>query len=103
MNLKLKKKGNSQLAYLRTFAEEDGAFSLVDVSITLRRRSLFYTFNFVVPSVFLTILSISGFILPPECGEKIGLRMYNNFQYFLFGSMTLPHEKIDNHKKKKVA
>ena len=41
----------------------------------MSRRSLYYTFNFVVPSVFITILSISGFILPPECGEKISLRM----------------------------
>jgi hypothetical protein len=68
--------GSSQETKLKHFNNQDGSFSLLDVQIDLRRRSLFYTFNFIFPSIFLTILSISGFILPPECGEKVGLRMY---------------------------
>jgi hypothetical protein len=76
-------KGTSQLAYLRSFSNQVGAFSLINITIHLSRRSLYYTFNFVVPSVFITILSISGFILPPECGEKISLRMYFLIFYIL--------------------
>ena len=72
-------KGDSQHAYLKGFVDQIGYSSLVDVNIHLRRRSLFHTFNFVLPSLFITILSISGFILPPESGEKVGLRMLINF------------------------
>ena len=52
----------------------DGYFSLVDINICMKRRSLFYSFNFMMPSIMITILSITGFTLPTECGEKIGLR-----------------------------
>ena len=72
-------KGDSQHAYLKGFVGQIDFFSLIDVNIYLRRRSLFHTFNFVLPSLFITILSISGFILPPESGEKVGLRMLINF------------------------
>jgi hypothetical protein len=67
-------KGSSNRVYLKINEKEDGAFSHVDITISLRRRSLFYTFNYVIPSFMLTILSISGFVLPAESGEKIGLR-----------------------------
>ena len=72
-------KDDSQHAYLKGFADQVDFFSLIDVNIHLRRRSLFHTFNFVLPSLFITILSISGFILPPESGEKVGLRMLKSF------------------------
>ena len=72
---------------MESFEDQEGSFSFIDVTIHLRRRSLFYTFNFVLPSVFITILSISGFILPPECGEKVGLReeliFFINFLTFI--------------------
>ena len=69
--------------YFETNEKEDGAFSHVDITISLKRRTLFYTFNYVIPSFMLTILSISGFILPAESGEKIGLRKLKNASYKL--------------------
>jgi nicotinic acetylcholine receptor, invertebrate len=45
------------------------------VRLELRRRTLFYSFNLVIPSFIITVLSLLGFLLPPECGEKIGLRI----------------------------
>ena len=39
----------------------------------LRRLSLYYTINFVVPIVILTFLAILGFYLPSETNEKIPL------------------------------
>ncbi len=50
--------------------------SVFSVSLFLRRRSLYYTFNLIIPSFLITILSIMGFCLPPQSGEKIGLRKY---------------------------
>ena len=56
------------------FDKSDTPYSLVDIDIYLRRRTLYYTFNFIIPSLMIAILSIAGFILPPESGEKVGLR-----------------------------
>ena len=54
----------------------DGFFSFVDIKISIKRRSVFYAFNFVLPNLILAILSISGFGLPSDCGEKISLRNF---------------------------
>lgn len=67
----------SNRVYLEANENEEGFFSHVDINISMKRRSLFYTFNYVLPSIMITILSISGFLLPAESGEKIGLRKFN--------------------------
>ena len=41
--------------------------------ITMRRRTLFYLFNIIFPCLWLTVLSLLGFWLPPDSGEKITL------------------------------
>ncbi len=52
---------------------------MLTVTLKLRRKTLFYTFNLVLPSLAIYIATIVGFALPPESGEKIGLR--NDFSY----------------------
>ena len=59
---------------LKTYDRNKGDVSVFSVSLFLRRRSLYYTFNLVIPSFLITILSIMGFCLPPQSGEKVGLR-----------------------------
>lgn len=39
----------------------------------LRRQTLFYTINLVIPCVGLAFLCILVFYLPSQCGEKVGL------------------------------
>ena len=41
--------------------------------IYMRRRILYYLFNIILPCVWLSILSLVGFWLPPDSGEKITL------------------------------
>ncbi len=48
---------------------------MMHVNLELKRRSLFYVFNFIIPSVFMSIVCITGFILHPQSGEKIGLQI----------------------------
>jgi nicotinic acetylcholine receptor len=48
-------------------------FNDVTFIITLRRKTLFYTINLIIPCVSLTILTILEFYLPSDCGEKISL------------------------------
>lgn len=45
----------------------------VTFTIILRRRTLYYLFNIIFPCLWLTILSLLGFWLPPDSGEKITL------------------------------
>ena len=50
-------------------------YPVLKVALNLRRRSLFYVFNLFVPALFLSILSLAGFMLPAKSGEKIVLEI----------------------------
>lgn len=39
--------------------------------INLRRRSLFYTYNLIVPNFLIALLAFFSFYIPVECGERI--------------------------------
>ena len=45
----------------------------ITFNITLRRQAKFYIINLLIPSVCINILTILGFYLPSDCGEKISL------------------------------
>ena len=45
----------------------------VTFTVVMRRRTLYYLFNIIFPCLWLTILSLLGFWLPPDSGEKITL------------------------------
>jgi hypothetical protein len=45
----------------------------VRFTIIIRRKTLYYLFNIIFPCLWLTILSLLGFWLPPDSGEKITL------------------------------
>lgn len=51
----------------------DEPFPDVFFYIYIRRRILYYLFNIIFPCVWLSILSLVGFWLPPDSGEKITL------------------------------
>ncbi len=40
----------------------------------MKRRTMYYGFNLIIPCILITLITILGFILPPDAGEKIGLR-----------------------------
>lgn len=42
-------------------------------SINLRRKTLFYTVNLIIPCVFMSFLSVLVFYLPSDSGEKVSL------------------------------
>ncbi|XP_077375103.1 neuronal acetylcholine receptor subunit alpha-7-like isoform X4 [Festucalex cinctus] len=45
----------------------------VTYTIMLRRRSLFYMVNLIIPCILISILALLVFLLPPDSGEKISL------------------------------
>ena len=55
------------------FQGEKGSYSMLYIDLYFRRRTLFYTFNFIIPNLILAFLTIFSFMLPPERGEKVGV------------------------------
>ena len=49
------------------------AFSDVTFQITIQRKPLYYIFNLILPALFISIITILMFYLPPESGEKMSL------------------------------
>lgn len=45
----------------------------ITFTILIRRRTLFYTVNLIVPCVMISSMTLLGFTLPHECGEKLTL------------------------------
>ncbi|EFN85039.1 CHRNA7-FAM7A fusion protein [Harpegnathos saltator] len=52
----------------------------VDVTFTIqiRRRTLYYFFNLIVPCVLISSMALLGFTLPPDSGEKLTLGNVNS-------------------------
>ena len=52
----------------------------VDITFTIhiRRRTLYYFFNLIVPCVLISSMALLGFTLPPDSGEKLTLGKFMN-------------------------
>ncbi|KAL0125476.1 hypothetical protein PUN28_004524 [Cardiocondyla obscurior] len=53
-------------------------YSDITFNITMRRKTLFYTVNLIIPCVGITFLTVLVFYLPSDSGEKIYTRIKNN-------------------------
>jgi len=47
----------------------------ITFNITLRRKTLFYTVNLIIPCVGISCLSVLVFYLPSDSGEKVSLQL----------------------------
>jgi nicotinic acetylcholine receptor, invertebrate len=68
-------------------------YPFVMFTVHIRRRTLYFLFNLIFPCVLISSMSILGFCLPPDSGEKIGLGnkivtigtvLFNRFLCFFF-------------------
>ena len=48
-------------------------FPDLTVTLKIRRKTLYYLYNIVLPCVMMSVLTLLVFCLPPESGEKIAL------------------------------
>lgn len=49
----------------------DEKYPDITFTINLQRRSLFYTFNLIIPNFLIALLAFFSFYIPVECGERI--------------------------------
>ncbi|KAG8222486.1 hypothetical protein J437_LFUL000848 [Ladona fulva] len=66
-------------------------------NITLRRKTLFYTVNLIVPCVGISYLSVLVFYLPADSGEKVALCisiLLSQTMFFLLISEIIPSTSL---------
>ncbi|XP_068211457.1 neuronal acetylcholine receptor subunit alpha-7-like isoform X5 [Palaemon carinicauda] len=63
----------------------------VDVTfqIHIRRRTLYYFSNLIMPCVLISSMALLGFTLPPDSGEKLTLATYFNCIMFMVASSVV--------------
>ena len=54
----------------------------ITFTIKIRRRTLYYFFNLIVPCLLIASMAILGFTLPPDSGEKLGLGQPRTMKLF---------------------
>lgn len=57
---------------------------MASISFSLDRRILYYILNILCPCIWLNILSLLAFCLPPDAGEKITLGITVLLSYSVF-------------------
>jgi hypothetical protein len=57
----------------------------ITFNITMRRKTLFYTVNLIIPCMGISFLTILVFYLPSDSGEKV---LFDNFEQDSFFSYT---------------
>lgn len=60
-------------AYLNIYNESTPTETDITFYITIRRKTLFYTVNLILPTVLISFLCVLVFYLPAEAGEKVTL------------------------------
>lgn len=55
--------------------------------IHLRRRTLYFIINLIFPCLLISFMSVLGFLLPPDSGEKIGLEITTLLSIIMFSQI----------------
>ncbi|XP_059566921.1 5-hydroxytryptamine receptor 3A isoform X1 [Myotis daubentonii] len=86
------------LTQFREFSmESSNCYAEMKFYVVIRRRPLFYAVSLLLPSIFLMVMDIVGFYLPPESGERVSFKITLLLGYSVFliiVSDTLPATAI---------
>ncbi|XP_074833113.1 5-hydroxytryptamine receptor 3B-like [Carettochelys insculpta] len=55
----------------RVLCMETGRFAQIQFNVVIRRRPLLYVVSLLIPSLFLMLIDLASFYLPPNCGTRI--------------------------------
>ncbi|XP_033851990.2 5-hydroxytryptamine receptor 3A-like [Acipenser ruthenus] len=84
-------------AYSAFSIDGNDHYAEMKFSVVIRRRPLFYTVSLLLPSIFLMVMDIVGFFLPPDSGERVSFKITLLLGYSVFliiVSDTLPATAI---------
>lgn len=62
----------------------------ITFNITMRRKTLFYTVNLIIPCMGISFLTVLVFYLPSDSGEKVSLQTQNKPPVGLCQALTYP-------------
>lgn len=62
----------------------DDIYPDITFIINIKRRSLFYMFNLIIPNFLIALLAFFSFYIPIECGERISFVMTVLLSMFVF-------------------
>ncbi|KYO42650.1 5-hydroxytryptamine receptor 3A [Alligator mississippiensis] len=86
------------LSHFREFSVQGSdSYPEMKFYVVIRRRPLFYAVSLLLPSIFLMVMDIVGFYLPPDCGERVSFKITLLLGYSVFliiVSDTLPATAI---------
>ena len=68
----------------------------LEYSLKIRRRTLYYFSNLILPCVLIASMAVLGFYFPPESGEKITLEITILVGFFY--EFDWPNSDCDNNK-----
>ncbi|XP_052615756.1 5-hydroxytryptamine receptor 3A isoform X2 [Peromyscus californicus insignis] len=77
--------------------ETSSSYAEMKFYVVIRRRPLFYAVSLLLPSIFLMVVDIAGFCLPPDSGERVSFKITLLLGYSVFliiVSDTLPATAI---------
>jgi nicotinic acetylcholine receptor, invertebrate len=60
----------------------DEPFSDITFKLTMRRKTLFYTVNLIIPIVGITFMTVLVFYLPSDSGEKVSADCLRHATHF---------------------
>nr|XP_046161754.1 5-hydroxytryptamine receptor 3A [Oncorhynchus gorbuscha] len=83
--------------YKRFSLDNIDSYAEMKFNVVIRRRPLFYTVNLLLPSIFLMVMDLVGFYLPPDSGERVSFKITLLLGYSVFliiVSDTLPATAI---------
>lgn len=81
----------------RAYQHSAHTYPEIIIHLRMRRRTIFYTVNLMMPCIAISILTIMTFHLPPECREKISLSItifLSLTLFFLLISETVPSTSL---------
>ena len=70
-------------------------FQDITFMLHLRRRTLYFFFNLIIPCFLISTLALLTFVLPSDEGEKVGLGTYSYvwltaFSFIVYGTVLTP-------------
>ena len=61
----------------------------ITFTIKIRRRTLYYFFNLIVPCILIASMAVLGFTLPPDSGEKLSLGRSSRKKCFVASNLSV--------------